>query len=93
MTSLAIFIFSRKIVRRMLESSANKSLLGDCSILEADDGSTALDVMRSEIECECPNPRGSIYYSILDSPGAWDRAHLSTEKEAGTRETSSGGMA
>ena len=52
MTSLAIFIFSRKIVRRMLESSANKSLLGDCSILEADDGSTALDVMRSEIEAD-----------------------------------------
>ena len=36
----------RKIVRRMLESNVNKSVLGDCTILEADDGCTALDVMR-----------------------------------------------
>ena len=34
----------------MLESSANRSVLGDCSILDADDGTTALDVMRSESE-------------------------------------------
>ena len=40
----------RKIVRRMLESSANSSVLGNCTILEADDGTTALDVMRSESE-------------------------------------------
>eukprot|EP01035_Chromulina_nebulosa_P045802 gene45802-biopygen31668 len=39
---------NRKIVRRMLQSSANKPILGDCVILEADDGSTALDLMRSE---------------------------------------------
>ena len=32
----------------MLQSSANKPILGDCVILEADDGSTALDLMRSE---------------------------------------------
>ena len=33
----------------MLESSVNKPVLGDCvSILEADDGSTALDVVRTE---------------------------------------------
>ena len=37
-------------MRRMLESSANSSVLGDCTILEADDGSTALDAMRSESE-------------------------------------------
>ena len=37
-------------MRRMLESSANSSVLGDCTILEADDGTTALDVMRSESE-------------------------------------------
>ena len=30
----------------------NKSVLGDCTILEADDGCTALDVMRSEIEAD-----------------------------------------
>ena len=30
----------------------NKSVLGDCNILEADDGCTALDVMRSEIEAD-----------------------------------------
>ena len=40
----------RKIVKRMLESNANKPVLGDCCILEADDGSTALDLMRSETE-------------------------------------------
>ena len=34
----------------MLESSANKAVLGDVSILEADDGSTAVDVLRSETE-------------------------------------------
>lgn len=34
----------------MLESSANSSVLGNCTILEADDGTTALDVMRSESE-------------------------------------------
>ena len=34
----------------MLESSTNKSVLGECSIIEADDGTTALDVMRSETE-------------------------------------------
>ena len=33
----------------MLESNANKSVLGECTILEADDGSTALDLMRSEM--------------------------------------------
>ena len=35
----------------MLESSANRAVLGDCcttTILEADDGSTALEVLRSE---------------------------------------------
>ena len=37
-------------MRRMLESSANSSVLGNCTILEADDGTTALDVMRSESE-------------------------------------------
>ena len=36
----------------MLESSANKSILGDCSILEADDGFTALDVMCSEMAAD-----------------------------------------
>ena len=35
-------------MRRMLQSSANKPILGDCVILEADDGFTALDLMRSE---------------------------------------------
>ena len=40
---------NRKIVRRMLESSANRAVLGDCTtILEADDGTTALEVLRSE---------------------------------------------
>ena len=32
----------------MLKSSVNRSVLGDCAILEADDGSTALEIMRSE---------------------------------------------
>ena len=42
-------ILCRKIVRRMLESSANKPVLGDCvRILEADDGYTALDVVRTK---------------------------------------------
>eukprot|EP01035_Chromulina_nebulosa_P032235 gene32235-biopygen20774 len=36
----------------MLESNVNKSVLGDCTILEADDGCTALDVMRSETEAD-----------------------------------------
>jgi len=36
----------------MLESSVNRSVLGECSILEADDGSTALDVMRSEMAAD-----------------------------------------
>ena len=40
----------RKIVMRMLESNSNKPVLGDCCILEADDGITALDLMRSETE-------------------------------------------
>ena len=36
-------------MRRMLESSANKPVLGDCvRILEADDGYTALDVVRTK---------------------------------------------
>ena len=36
-------------MRRMLESSVNKPVLGDgIRILEADDGSTALDVVRTE---------------------------------------------
>ena len=35
----------------MLESNVNKSILGEeYTILEADDGSTALDLMRSETE-------------------------------------------
>ena len=34
----------------MLESSANKAVLGDVIILEADDGSAAVDVLRSETE-------------------------------------------
>ena len=42
----------RKIVRRMLNSSINRAVLGDCSILETDDGSTALDVMRREMEAD-----------------------------------------
>jgi CheY-like chemotaxis protein len=46
--SYYINIVFRKIVKRMLESNANKSILGEeCTILEADDGSTALDLMRS----------------------------------------------
>ena len=44
--------FCRKIVRRMLESNVNKAVLGDCTILEADDGCTALDVMRTESEAD-----------------------------------------
>ena len=36
----------------MLNSSINRAVLGDCSILEADDGSTALDVMRREMEAD-----------------------------------------
>jgi CheY-like chemotaxis protein len=36
----------------MLESNVNKSVLGDCTILEADDGCTALDVMRTETEAD-----------------------------------------
>ena len=44
--------FCRKIVRRMLESNVNKSVLGDCTILEADDGCTALDVIRTETEAD-----------------------------------------
>ena len=49
--SYYINIVFRKIVKRMLESNANKSILGEeCTILEADDGSTALDLMRSETE-------------------------------------------
>ena len=39
-------------MRRMLNSSINRAVLGDCSILEADDGSTALDVMRREMEAD-----------------------------------------
>lgn len=39
----------RKIVNRMLASSANRNVLGDCIILEADDGSTALDIMRCNL--------------------------------------------
>jgi CheY-like chemotaxis protein len=34
----------------MLESSANKVVLRECIILEADDGSTAIDALRSETE-------------------------------------------
>ena len=49
--SYYINIVFRKIVKRMLESNANKSILGEeCTILEADDGSTALDLLRSETE-------------------------------------------
>ena len=33
----------------MLTSSTNRNILGDCTILEADDGSTALDIMRREL--------------------------------------------
>ena len=33
----------------MLTSSTNRNTLGDCTILEADDGSTALDIMRREL--------------------------------------------
>ena len=40
---------NRKIVRRMVESRANVAIFAGCSILEADDGRTALDVMRSEM--------------------------------------------
>jgi CheY-like chemotaxis protein len=36
----------------MLNSSINRAVLGDCSILEADDGFTALDVMRREMEAD-----------------------------------------
>ena len=32
----------------MLESQTNAAVLGGCTVLEADDGTTALDVMRSE---------------------------------------------
>ena len=32
----------------MLESAANAAVLGVCTVLEADDGATALEVMRSE---------------------------------------------
>ena len=39
-------------MRRMLNSSINRAVLGDCSILEADDGFTALDVMRREMEAD-----------------------------------------
>ena len=35
-------------MNRMLTSSVNKSVLGDCVVIEADDGSTALDIMRRE---------------------------------------------
>ena len=41
-------LFHRKIVRRMLDSQVNAAVLGGCTVLEADDGTTALDVMRSE---------------------------------------------
>lgn len=33
----------------MVENRANAAILDNCSILEADDGCTALDVMRSEM--------------------------------------------
>ena len=36
------------MVRRMVESQVNVAVLGDCAVLEADDGTSALDVMRSE---------------------------------------------
>ena len=39
-------------MRRMLNSSINRAVLGDCSLLEADDGFTALDVMRREMEAD-----------------------------------------
>ena len=32
----------------MVESQANAAVLGGCTVLEADDGTSALDVMRSE---------------------------------------------
>ena len=35
-------------MRRMVESQANVAVLGGCMVLEADDGTSALDVMRSE---------------------------------------------
>ena len=35
-------------MRRMVESQTNAAVFGDCTVLEADDGTTALDVMRSE---------------------------------------------
>lgn len=38
----------------MVESRANAAVLGDCAILEADDGRTALDVMRSEMAAGRP---------------------------------------
>ena len=48
-------------MRRMLESNVNKSVLGDCTILEADDGCTALDVMRTETEAD-----RAIDYLLMD---------------------------
>jgi len=32
----------------MVQSQANFTVMGDCAVLEADDGTTALDAMRSE---------------------------------------------
>ena len=53
----------------MLESSANKAVLGDVSILEADDGSTAVDVLRSETEAGRPVDLVLIDYVMLRMNG------------------------
>eukprot|EP01035_Chromulina_nebulosa_P025449 gene25449-33213_t len=40
---------NRKIVRRMVESRVNAAAFGECTVLEADDGRSALQLMRSEM--------------------------------------------
>lgn len=38
----------RKIVKRVIERPDNVAIMGECDLMEADDGLTALDVMRRE---------------------------------------------
>ena len=47
---LLLSYHTRKILRRMIESKTTIAVFGNCTIVEADDGRTALDVMRSEME-------------------------------------------